>query len=144
MRYGSNHDAQLADNTSGKNHEPTISSFSRKFVLQSSIFDCNTSNLFIVPIRCAMFIAFSGDLLTIFVFISFCISTYPLITYSSTKESIIAGRYYFVYFAIPIYGIGKAVLIPMHSRLSKAITAPILVSALLDAVVFVEFSLEFS
>ena len=43
-----------------------------------------------------MFIAFSGDLLTTFVFYELLtISTYPLITYNSTNESVIAGRYYF-------------------------------------------------
>ncbi|QKX02608.1 proton-conducting transporter transmembrane domain-containing protein [Wolbachia endosymbiont of Dirofilaria (Dirofilaria) immitis] len=51
---------------------------------------------FSVSISCVMFIAFSGDLLATFVFYELLtISTYPLITYSATNESIIAGRYYF-------------------------------------------------
>ncbi|APR98393.1 proton-conducting transporter transmembrane domain-containing protein [Wolbachia endosymbiont of Folsomia candida] len=49
-----------------------------------------------ISISCAMFIAFSGDLLTTFVFYELLtISTYPLVTYNSTNESMIAGRYYF-------------------------------------------------
>ncbi|CCF78160.1 putative monovalent cationH+ antiporter subunit D [Wolbachia endosymbiont of Onchocerca ochengi] len=51
---------------------------------------------FSVSISCAMFIAFSGDLLTTFVFYELLtISTYPLVTYNATNESVIAGRYYF-------------------------------------------------
>ncbi|MDG7056519.1 MAG: cation:proton antiporter [Wolbachia endosymbiont of Meromenopon meropis] len=48
-----------------------------------------------ISISCAMFIAFSGDLLTTFVFYELLtISTYPLVTYNKTTESIVAGRYY--------------------------------------------------
>ncbi|WP_253300074.1 proton-conducting transporter transmembrane domain-containing protein [Wolbachia endosymbiont of Chironomus riparius] len=48
-----------------------------------------------ISISSAMFIAFSGDLLTTFVFYELLtISTYPLVTYNSTNESVIAGRYY--------------------------------------------------
>ncbi|QOD38850.1 cation:proton antiporter [Candidatus Wolbachia massiliensis] len=136
-----------------------------------------------VSISCAMFIAFSGDLLTTFVFYELLtISTYPLVTYNSTNESVIAGRYYFgvlffsslvlffpaigllcnefhtldfvsggifkfdtslitfttVCFAMLIYGIGKAALMPMHFWLPKAMVAPTPVSALLHAVAVVK------
>ncbi len=130
-----------------------------------------------------MFIAFSGDLLATFVFYELLtISTYPLVTYNSTNESMIAGRYYFgvlffsslvlffpaigllynefhtldfvsggifkfdtslstfiaVCFAMLIYGIGKAALMPMHFWLPKAMVAPTPVSALLHAVAVVK------
>ncbi|GFY65350.1 NADH-quinone oxidoreductase subunit N [Trichonephila inaurata madagascariensis] len=130
-----------------------------------------------------MFIAFSGDLLTTFVFYELLtISTYPLVTYNSTNESMIAGRYYFgvlffsslvlffpaigllynefhtldfvsggifkfdtslitfiaVCFAMLIYGIGKAALMPMHFWLPKAMVAPTPVSALLHTVAVVK------
>lgn len=136
-----------------------------------------------ISISCAMFIAFSGDLLTTFVFYELLtISTYPLVTYNSTNESMIAGRYYFgvlffsslvlffpaigllynefhtldfvsggifkfdtslitfiaVCFAMLIYGIGKAALMPMHFWLPKAMVAPTPVSALLHAVAVVK------
>ncbi|MDD9335889.1 MAG: proton-conducting transporter membrane subunit [Wolbachia sp.] len=136
-----------------------------------------------ISISCAMFIAFSGDLLTTFVFYELLtISTYPLVTYNSTSESIIAGRYYFgilffsslilflpaigilynefhtldfinggifkfdtslttfaaVCFAMLIYGIGKAALMPIHFWLPKAMVAPTPVSALLHAVAVVK------
>lgn len=137
---------------------------------------------FSISIGCAMFIAFSGDLLTTFVFYELLtISTYPLVTYNSTNESMIAGRYYFgvlfsllwyyfscnrplyhefhtldfvsggifkfdtslitfiaVCFAMLIYGIGKAALMPMHFWLPKAMVAPTPVSALLHAVAVVK------
>ncbi|NSM56685.1 cation:proton antiporter [Wolbachia endosymbiont of Atemnus politus] len=138
---------------------------------------------FSVSISCTMFIAFSGDLLTAFVFYELLtISTYPLVTYSATKESMIAGRYYFgvlffsslvlffpvlgllynefhtldfvsggifkfdtslvtftaVCFAMLIYGVGKAALMPMHFWLPKAMVAPTPVSALLHAVAVVK------
>lgn len=136
-----------------------------------------------ISISCAMFIAFSGDLLTTFIFYELLtISTYPLVTYYSTSESIIAGRYYLgvlffsslvlffpaigllynefhtldfqpngifrfdtslttfaaVCFAILVYGIGKAALMPMHFWLPKAMVAPTPVSALLHAVAVVK------
>lgn len=136
-----------------------------------------------VSISCAMFIAFSGDLLTTFVFYELLtISTYPLVTYNATRESMVAGRYYFgvlffsslvlffpaigllynefntldfvnggifkfdtslttfaaVCFAMLIYGIGKAALMPMHFWLPKAMVAPTPVSALLHAVAVVK------
>lgn len=136
-----------------------------------------------ISISCAMFIAFSGDLLTTFVFYELLtISTYPLVTYNSTNESVIAGRYYFgvlffsslvlffpaigllynefhtldfllggifkfdtslttfaaISFALLIYGIGKAALMPMHFWLPKAMVAPTPVSALLHAVAVVK------
>jgi multicomponent Na+:H+ antiporter subunit D len=136
-----------------------------------------------ISISCAMFIAFSGDLLTTFVFYELLtISTYPLVTYNATNESMIAGRYYFgvlffsslvlffpvlgflyskfhtldfvsggifnfdtslvtlvaVCFAMLIYGIGKAALMPIHFWLPKAMVAPTPVSALLHAVAVVK------
>lgn len=136
-----------------------------------------------ISISCAMFIAFSGDLLTTFVFYELLtMSTYPLVTYNATNESMIAGRYYFgvlffsslvlffpvlgflyskfhtldfisggifkfdtslvtfiaVCFAMLIYGIGKAALMPMHFWLPKAMVAPTPVSALLHAVAVVK------
>ncbi|MDG7053050.1 MAG: cation:proton antiporter [Wolbachia endosymbiont of Alcedoecus sp.] len=136
-----------------------------------------------ISISCAMFIAFSGDLLTTFVFYELLtVSTYPLVTYNTTNESMIAGRYYFgvlffsslvlffpalgflyskfhtldfvsggifkfdtslvtfiaVCFAMLIYGIGKAALMPMHFWLPKAMVAPTPVSALLHAVAVVK------
>ncbi|WP_395462991.1 proton-conducting transporter membrane subunit [Wolbachia endosymbiont of Cantharis cryptica] len=138
---------------------------------------------FSISIGCAMFVAFSGDLLTTFVFYELLtISTYPLVTYNTTNESMIAGRYYFgvlffsslvlffptigllynkfhtldfvnggifkfdtslitftaVCFAMLIYGIGKAALMPMHFWLPKAMVAPTPVSALLHAVAVVK------
>ncbi len=54
-------------------------------------------SLFSISISCTMFIAFSGDLFTTFVFYEFLtLSTYPLIAYNLTDESKIAGRYYFM------------------------------------------------
>lgn len=136
-----------------------------------------------ISISCTMFIAFSGDLLTTFVFYELLtMSTYPLVTYNTTNESMIAGRYYFgvlffsslvlffpvlgflhskfhtldfvsggifkfdtslvtfiaVCFAMLIYGIGKAALMPMHFWLPKAMVAPTPVSALLHAVAVVK------
>ncbi|KLT22665.1 putative nadh-ubiquinone oxidoreductase subunit [Wolbachia endosymbiont of Armadillidium vulgare str. wVulC] len=138
---------------------------------------------FSISISCAIFIAFSGDLLTTFVFYELLtISTYPLVTYNSTNESVVAGRYYFgllffsslvlffpaigllynefhtldfvdggifkfdtslitfiaVCFAMLIYGVGKAALMPMHFWLPKAMVAPTPVSALLHAVAVVK------
>nr|WP_168464879.1 proton-conducting transporter membrane subunit [Wolbachia endosymbiont of Ctenocephalides felis wCfeT] len=145
-----------------------------------------------ISISCAVFIAFSGDLLTTFIFYELLtISTYPLVTYNAinrlpsqpiSDESVIAGRYYFgvlffsslviffpaigllyhkfhtldfvsggifkfdtslttfvtVCFAMLIYGVGKAVLMPMHFWLPKAMVAPTPVSALLHAVAVVK------
>ncbi len=57
----------------------------------SNLFFC----CFSLAIGCTMFIAFAGDLLTIFVFYELLtISTYPLIVYNSNDESITSGRYY--------------------------------------------------
>ncbi|EEH12292.1 proton-conducting transporter transmembrane domain-containing protein [Wolbachia endosymbiont of Muscidifurax uniraptor] len=154
--------------------------------MQNNYADSNHSSFlcfFSISISCAMFIAFSGDLLTTFVFYELLtISTYPLVTYNSTNESMIAGRYYFgvlffsslvlffpaigllynefhtldfvsggifqfdtslitfiaVCFAMLIYGIGKAALMPMHFWLPKAMVAPTPVSALLHAVAVVK------
>ncbi|WP_405197046.1 proton-conducting transporter transmembrane domain-containing protein [Wolbachia endosymbiont (group B) of Dolichovespula media] len=154
--------------------------------MRNNYADSNYSSFlcfFSIAISCAMFIAFSGDLLTTFVFYELLtISTYPLITYNSTNESVIAGRYYFgllffsslvlffpaigllynefhtldfvrggifkfdtsfitfiaVCFAMLIYGIGKAALMPMHFWLPKAMIAPTPVSALLHAVAVVK------
>nr|WP_253308872.1 proton-conducting transporter membrane subunit [Rickettsia endosymbiont of Ceutorhynchus assimilis] len=154
--------------------------------MRNNYADSNYSSFlcfFSIAISCAMFIAFSGDLLTTFVFYELLtISTYPLITYNSTNESVIAGRYYFgllffsslvlffpaigllynefhtldfvrggifkfdtsfitfiaVCFAMLIYGIGKAALMPMHFWLPKAMVAPTPVSALLHAVAVVK------
>ncbi|WP_264687250.1 MULTISPECIES: proton-conducting transporter transmembrane domain-containing protein [unclassified Wolbachia] len=154
--------------------------------MRNNYADSNHSSFlcfFSTSISCAMFIAFSGDLLTTFVFYELLtISTYPLITYNSTNESVIAGRYYFgllffsslvlffpaigllynefhtldfvsggifkfdtslitfiaVCFAMLIYGIGKAALMPMHFWLPKAMVAPTPVSALLHAVAVVK------
>ncbi|WP_333023265.1 proton-conducting transporter transmembrane domain-containing protein [Wolbachia endosymbiont of Pentidionis agamae] len=48
-----------------------------------------------ISIGCTIFIAFSGDLFTTFVFYELLtISTYPLVTYNATRESVISGRYY--------------------------------------------------
>lgn len=135
-----------------------------------------------ISISCAMFIAFSGDLLTTFIFYELLtISTYPLVTYYSTNESITAGRYYLgvlfflfgivfraigllynefhtldfqpngifkfdtslttfaiVCFAILVYVIAKAALIPMHFWLPKAMVATTPVSVLLHAVAVVK------
>ncbi|CQD06903.1 MULTISPECIES: proton-conducting transporter transmembrane domain-containing protein [Wolbachia] len=154
--------------------------------MRNNYADSNYSSFlcfFSIAISCAMFIAFSGDLLTTFVFYELLtISTYPLITHNSTNESVIAGRYYFgllffsslvlffpaigllynefhtldfvrggifkfdtsfitfiaVCFAMLIYGIGKAALMPMHFWLPKAMVAPTPVSALLHAVAVVK------
>ncbi|WP_407511649.1 proton-conducting transporter transmembrane domain-containing protein [Wolbachia endosymbiont of Trichogramma kaykai] len=154
--------------------------------MRNNYADSNYSSFlcfFSIAISCAMFIAFSGDLLTTFIFYELLtISTYPLITYNSTNESVIAGRYYFgllffsslvlffpaigllynefhtldfvrggifkfdtsfitfitVCFAMLIYGIGKAALMPMHFWLPKAMVAPTPVSALLHAVAVVK------
>lgn len=154
--------------------------------MQNNYADSNYSSFLCflsISISCAIFIAFSGDLLTTFVFYELLtISTYPLVTYNSTDESVVAGRYYFgvlffsslvlffpaigllynefhtldfvsggtfkfdtslitftvVCFAMLIYGIGKAALMPMHFWLPKAMIAPTPVSALLHAVAVVK------
>ncbi|QKX01439.1 cation:proton antiporter [Wolbachia endosymbiont of Cruorifilaria tuberocauda] len=150
-------------------------------------YSCSNHSSFLcflsVSISCTMFIAFSGDLLTTFIFYELLtISTYPLITYDMTNDSIIAGRYYFgvlffsslvlffpvlgllysefhtldfvgdgifrfdtslitftaICFAMLIYGVGKAALMPIHFWLPKAMVAPAPVSALLHAVAVVK------
>lgn len=154
--------------------------------MQNNYSGSNYSNFlcyFSISIGCTMFIAFAGDLLTTFVFYELLtISTYPLVTYHSTDESVIAGRYYSgilffsslvlffpaigllynefntldfqpngifklntslttfaaICFAMLIYGIGKAALMPMHFWLPKAMVAPTPVSALLHAVAVVK------
>ncbi|NUY39158.1 cation:proton antiporter [Wolbachia endosymbiont of Litomosoides brasiliensis] len=156
------------------------------YYMQNNYPDSNYSSFLcflLVSISCTMFIAFSGDLLTTFVFYELLtISTYPLVTYNATNESIIAGRYYFgvlffsslvlffpvlgllynefhtldfvsggifkfdtslitftaVCFAMLIYGLGKAALMPMHFWLPRAMVAPTPVSALLHAVAVVK------
>ncbi len=69
------------------------------YYMQNNYPDSNYSDFLcflLVSISCTMFIAFSGDLLTTFVFYELLtISTYPLVTYNATNESTIAGRYYF-------------------------------------------------
>ncbi|UWI83015.1 proton-conducting transporter transmembrane domain-containing protein [Wolbachia endosymbiont of Howardula sp.] len=58
-------------------------------------YNANFLCLFLIAISCTILIAFSGDLLTTFIFYEILtISTYPLVTYHLTNESIIAGRYY--------------------------------------------------
>ena len=50
---------------------------------------------FAISIGCTMGIAFSGNLLTLFIFYELLtISTYPLITYYINRQSQISGRYY--------------------------------------------------
>ncbi|OEY86824.1 cation:proton antiporter [Wolbachia pipientis] len=69
--------------------------------------------LFSISISCTIFIAFSGDLFTTFVFYELLtLSTYPLVVYNLTEESRAAGRYYFgiLFFAslvlfLPVVGL---------------------------------------
>ncbi len=137
---------------------------------------------FAVAISCAMAIAFSGNLLTLFLFYELLtLSTYPLVTHSGTAEAKRSGRIYLgillgtsicffllgilvtwfvsgtlnfqvggvlagnidpawagLLYALFLFGIGKAALMPFHRWLPAAMVAPTPVSALLHAVAVVK------
>ena len=137
---------------------------------------------FALAIAATMGIAFSGDMLTLFVFYEILtLATWPLVTHSQTREARRSGRIYLgvllstsmgllllstsliwwlngtlefqpggvfddtvaasvlaVIYALFVFGVGKAALMPFHSWLPAAMVAPTPVSALLHAVAVVK------
>ena len=137
---------------------------------------------FALAIAATMGIAFSGDMLTLFVFYEILtLATWPLVTHSQTREARRSGRTYLgvllstsmgllllstsliwwlngtlefqpggvfddtvaasvlaVIYALFVFGVGKAALMPFHSWLPAAMVAPTPVSALLHAVAVVK------
>ncbi|WFW29958.1 MAG: cation:proton antiporter [Wolbachia endosymbiont of Menacanthus eurysternus] len=77
----------------------TLTSIYTVFYMKKNYSSNNYSNFLcfiLATISCVIFIAFSGDLFTTFIFYELLtITTYPLVTYNATNESMIAGRYYF-------------------------------------------------
>ena len=137
---------------------------------------------FAVAIAATMGIAFSGDMLTLFVFYEILtLATWPLLTHSQTKEARRSWRIYLgillstsmgllllsigliwwltgslefrpggvfdgsvaapvlaIIYALFVFGVGKAALMPFHGWLPAAMVAPTPVSALLHAVAVVK------
>ena len=137
---------------------------------------------FAVAIAATMGVAFSGNMLTLFVFYEvLTLATWPLVTHSQTEEARRSGRLYLgillstsmgllllsigliwwltgslefqpggvfdgtvsaplfaIIYALFVFGVGKAALMPFHKWLPAAMVAPTPVSALLHAVAVVK------
>ncbi len=137
---------------------------------------------FAVAIAATMGVAFSGNMLTLFVFYEvLTLATWPLVTHSQTEEARRSGRLYLgillstsmgllllsigliwwltgslefqpggvfdgtvsaplfaLIYALFVFGVGKAALVPFHKWLPAAMVAPTPVSALLHAVAVVK------
>jgi multicomponent Na+:H+ antiporter subunit D len=103
---------------------------------------------FAVAIASTMGIALAANMFTLFIFYeALTLSTYPLVTHSGTPEAFTNGGILrdhaspvviAILYALYVFGIGKAAIMPFHRWLPAAMVAPTPVSALLHAVAVVK------